>query len=62
MTLNERQMMHRYIDKLNDINYDPEQSHGLAEDLLCEFLSEVGFKDIAVAFNECNDRVGFLYA
>lgn len=65
MTLLERQLMHKYIDKLKDINKggDKEGDHCIADEALIDFLKEVGFGDLAKAYEDAEERAGgFWYA
>jgi hypothetical protein len=41
---------------------DEEAAHGTADDLLIEFLREIGYEDVADAYEAARDRVGFWYA
>lgn len=52
------------IAKLNEMKDgdDPEVMHGLAEDILCDYLVEIGAKELADAFEIAASRVGFWYA
>lgn len=57
--------MHKYIDILNGIEKDgdPERCHVVADKALSDFLKEVGFGDLAKAFEDAEERVGgFWYA
>lgn len=65
MTLSERQLMHKYIDILNDIEKggDTERCHVVADNALSDFLKEVGFGDLAKAREDAEERIGgFWYA
>lgn len=55
-----RQDAKRRLDKLTDD--DPESAHGRAEDIICQFLKDNGFGDVAEAFEAARDRVGFWYS
>ena len=41
---------------------DSESLHGEAEDILLDFLRSQGHSEVANAFEEARDRVGFWYA
>lgn len=41
---------------------DPEQDHGLAEEILCEYLRSAGAAELADAFDLAQKRCGFWYA
>ena len=60
----QRQAMCKAMDELNAMSElsDPEIEHGDAEDVLCDFLKEVGYGDLADAFDQARERVGFWYA
>ena len=51
------------VAKLNEMKDgdDAEIAHGLAEDILCEYLVEIGAKELSDAFNGACERVGFWY-
>ena len=51
------------IDALNALtDGDPEAAHSKADDVLVSFLFAEGHDDIARAYNEASERVGFWYA
>jgi len=50
------------VDRLKHLGGDPESDHGVAEEILCEFLRSCGHMDVADAFEEARDRIGFWYA
>lgn len=50
------------VESLKDISDDPEIGHREAEEILCAFLSANGFPEVASAFDEARDRLGFWYA
>ena len=51
------------VDMLNALdNGDPESAHVTADDILCQFLRELGYIDAANAYDEACYRVGFWYA
>ena len=52
------------IDQLNAMKEgdDAEIQHGKAEDILCNYLKEIGATELADAFEGACDRVGFWYA
>ena len=64
MNVNQRRALHEAINKLEDMpaDGDSEILHGVAEKILCDYLIEVGAKELADAFDDANDRVGFWYA
>ena len=64
MTITERQMMHKYIDIIKEQNNssDGEAAHCIADRAIIDFLREVGFGDLAKAFHECDNKVGFYYS
>lgn len=41
---------------------DPEQDHGLAEEILCDYLRRTGAAELADAFDQAKKRCGFWYA
>jgi hypothetical protein len=43
-------------------NGDPEALHATADDLLIQFLRNIGYGDVADAYEQAQDRVGFWYA
>jgi hypothetical protein len=42
--------------------HDPEEEHGDAEEILCEFIRAIGHAEVADAFEAAANRVGFWYA
>ena len=60
----ERKALISAIDKLEAMKYgdDQDAAHSLAEDIICEYLVVIGAKQLADAFEEARDRVGFWYA
>ena len=44
------------------VNSDEEVEHGKADKLLCEALRLAGMYDVANAFENARERVGFWYA
>jgi len=41
---------------------DPERAHIEAEDIICNYLKEIGATEIVEAYDEARERVGFWYA
>jgi len=67
MKVTKREILNRAVKELNEMtvdcdNFDPENMHSRAEDILCELLTEFGFGEAAKAFEDANSRVGFWYA
>ena len=52
------------VAKLNAMGEhdDEEIAHGNADDILCEYLTAIGAKELADAFDSACARVGFWYA
>ena len=52
------------IDVLNNLNEagDTEDSHMVADDVLCAALRNLGHADLADAWERARDRCGFWYA
>jgi hypothetical protein len=51
------------LDKLGPPNpSDPESDHAAAEQILCDFLRGIGYGNVASAFENARERVGFWYA
>ena len=51
------------IEKLNKLQgTDQEAEHGVADDILVEFLKTNSHEELAHAFEECAERVVFWYA
>lgn len=51
------------VAKLQALTWaDPEEAHGEADEILCEFLRAIGHTGVAAAFEAAADRVGFWYA
>lgn len=48
--------------RFQELSTDPEQAHSMAERILQDVLTEVGFKEVADAFDDANERIGFWYA
>lgn len=44
----------KYIEELNTLHNstDEERAHDKADDLLCKFLTELGYVDVVEAFNK----------
>jgi hypothetical protein len=60
----EYEALMKAIGELNSMKPgdDPEIAHGRAEEILCEYLTAIGAKELANAFDEAVGRVGFWYA
>ena len=53
----------RIIDELNGLESgDTEWVHQEADDLILEALNRAGYQDIANAWRDARDRIGFWYA
>jgi len=51
------------VKALNNLTEgDPEIAHGEADDILCKFLSDNGFREVADAYEEAYLEIGFWYA
>lgn len=52
------------INMLNSLDPkgDTELQHSEAEEILCGFLRDVGYEEVASAFEEARDRCDFWYA
>ena len=64
MNVNERVLLQQAVKELNEMdeNGDAEALHGEAEDILCGYLIAIGSKELAEAFDNAQERVGFWYA
>lgn len=51
------------VDELNAMQggVNEVEAHSRAEDILCEYLKAIGAAQLANAFDEANNRVGFWY-
>ena len=60
----EYESLKKAVKQLNDMesDSDPEIEHGNAETILCDYLRTIGAAELANAFNDARDRVGFWYA
>ncbi len=53
----------QYADQLDELDKgDSEHSHFVADNLLVEYLKEVGMSHVAEAFERTRDRVNFWYS
>ncbi len=51
------------INKLNALtDADPETAHVEADRILCQLLQDNGMAEVAKAFKDADERVGFWYA
>jgi hypothetical protein len=50
------------VNKLEQLDRDPEQAHRDADAILVEFLASQGFGAVADAFSKAQDDIGFRYA
>jgi hypothetical protein len=59
---NIKQLEAQAVIELSNLPNDEEAAHGLAEQILCNFLRKAGYQQIADAFELARDEVGFWYA
>ena len=59
-------MVNKYVEELKAIREkysgDPEVAHSYADDVLINALKELGYAEIAEAWEECYEEIGFWYA
>lgn len=63
MTKNQRKILDKHISAMNELldSCDNERAHSLADGILLEALSELGFSELAEAWEKVSE-VGFWYA
>lgn len=59
---NERKLVADTCNALNALDDDPESGHAQADEQLVAFVREIGYSDVAEAYEQARRRVGFWYA
>jgi len=50
------------VAAIRDLPDDSEGAHGMADEILCEYLRKIGAAELASAFDDANERIEFWYA
>ena len=54
--------MKEALEKMNNLTQDEEIAHSEAEDILLQYLRDLGHGELSDAFEQAIDEIGFWYA